>query len=230
MLVNHILETFKCSLITIWFYDGVLPSTALEFMKMVNQRQLRIKSFYCHIKSESSELIPRILDECSEVTDSILVSAAVPDDFMYTPSRPFKAKAIDVRFRTNWLKLDSCMSCRNASVELGENSNRTTEIYNSFFTKWMDSDAQLQSLMLSSIEKHEYQMIMNALSNQGTKRAINEYWFEIKRKDESEFFIFTFNRYIRIYTKQAYLENLGVDEENALTRNVATNLQVQEPR
>uniref|UniRef100_A0A1I7UTP9 FTH domain-containing protein n=1 Tax=Caenorhabditis tropicalis TaxID=1561998 RepID=A0A1I7UTP9_9PELO len=91
LLTNHVLDTFKKPIISLEFSDPTLPSTALEIMKMINKRQPCIKSFTYHINSPSSEFIPRIMDECTEVTDSISIYSLFPDDFVYTPSRPFRA-------------------------------------------------------------------------------------------------------------------------------------------
>uniref|UniRef100_A0A1I7UTJ0 F-box domain-containing protein n=1 Tax=Caenorhabditis tropicalis TaxID=1561998 RepID=A0A1I7UTJ0_9PELO len=206
LFASYLLDTFTKPTISIRFWDSTQPALALEFMKMINQRQVSIKAFSYHIIGTSSEVITEILDKCTEVTDSIFISAVFPNDFVYTPPRPFKAKELRVGKTTNWLNLEKFLNCCRITVELGGNSNRTAQIYNSFFTKWMDSDAPLQKLQLSNFEESEGRLIMDALSNQGTKRTINEHWFEIKRKNGSEFFIYEYHRDIKIFTKQAYLE------------------------
>uniref|UniRef100_A0A1I7UTI7 FBA_2 domain-containing protein n=1 Tax=Caenorhabditis tropicalis TaxID=1561998 RepID=A0A1I7UTI7_9PELO len=228
LLANHMLNTFKCSFITISLLERALPQTAWKFMKMINQRKLSIESFSYYINAESTEFIPRILDECTEVTDYIVVKATFPDDFLYTPPRPFKAKYLSAWETSNWLNLESSLNCRDVSVDLDKISNRTTETYSLFFSKWMDSDTPLQKLTFYSIEEPEYRKIMDALSNQGTKRIIDEHWIEVTRRNESKLFINTLHKLIFIYTEQAYLEKLKWDEEQELAEKLSTSLQVQE--
>uniref|UniRef100_A0A1I7UTI4 FBA_2 domain-containing protein n=2 Tax=Caenorhabditis tropicalis TaxID=1561998 RepID=A0A1I7UTI4_9PELO len=231
VLANHMLDTFKCSVVTLSFYNGMMTEEAWEFMKMIKQRRLSICSLGYHIDSESTEFIPRVLDECTEVTDTIYIKTIFPEDFFYTPPRPFKAKELRLWRTTNWFKLENSLSCHEVSIELGRSSNRTAQDYNSFLTIWMDSDAPLQKLTYHSIQEPEYRTIMNALGNQGTKRVIDVYWTEVTRRDKSEFFINACfcNAYsICIYKKQAYLEMLRKDEERALAKNLANNLRVRE--
>uniref|UniRef100_A0A1I7UTL1 F-box domain-containing protein n=1 Tax=Caenorhabditis tropicalis TaxID=1561998 RepID=A0A1I7UTL1_9PELO len=225
LLANHMLDTFKCSFICITFFEEAVPSTAWDLMKMINQRKLSIKSFSYYIKSESFEFIPRILDECTEVTDFIFISACFPDDFVYTPSRPFKTKDIRVCETTNWFNLESCMSSLQIVVELGKTSNRTAETYNSFFSKWMDSDVRLQSLTFYSIEEDQYQTIMDTLGKQGTTRTIDKDWIELTRRNGSEFFIHPLHGFISIHTKQAYSEIMRL---HAKARQLDIDLQAQD--
>uniref|UniRef100_A0A1I7UTP7 F-box domain-containing protein n=1 Tax=Caenorhabditis tropicalis TaxID=1561998 RepID=A0A1I7UTP7_9PELO len=212
LLANYVLDTFQKSTISITVMKPTLPASALEFMKMINQKKLSIKTFYYHIDSESSEFIPKILDECTEVTDEIVMHAFFPDDFVYTPSRPFKAKDFRVKFISNWFNLENFLSCRRIDVKFMEPSNRTAETYKSFFTKWMDSeDAQLQRLYLSSIEDTEKQLIMDAIKNQGTTREISDKRTEVTRENGSQLYVYKGTHFIEIITKQMYLENY--DEE-----------------
>uniref|UniRef100_A0A1I7UTI9 F-box domain-containing protein n=1 Tax=Caenorhabditis tropicalis TaxID=1561998 RepID=A0A1I7UTI9_9PELO len=206
LLSAYLLVTFKKTTVSLEFLYQTPPAAALKFMKMINQRQRHITSVVYHIYEISSEFIPRILNECTEVTDCIVVSSTFPDDFEYTPPRPFKAKEFKVGLRNNWFNLEKFMNCRRISIQLGDNSNRTARIYNSFFSKWMDSDAPLQYLMFYSIEGPEYRTIMKALDNQGTKRELEQGWMVLKRRNGSEFFIKKYSRSVYIYTKQAYLE------------------------
>uniref|UniRef100_A0A1I7UTJ2 F-box domain-containing protein n=1 Tax=Caenorhabditis tropicalis TaxID=1561998 RepID=A0A1I7UTJ2_9PELO len=208
---GYLLDTFLKSTISIGFDDPTLSATVLEFMKIINQRKLSIETFNYSLTEDSSEFIPRILDECSEVTDSIDIHAISPN-FMYTPPRPFKAEILCVWKTTNWLNLEDFMSCHRVVVELGKNSNRTAETYNSFFASWMNSDARLQELTFHSIEKQEYRTIMSAVSNQGTLQRLGKEWIEVKRRNGLEFFIYTFRVYMIIYTKQAYLEEMRKQE------------------
>uniref|UniRef100_A0A1I7UTK9 F-box domain-containing protein n=1 Tax=Caenorhabditis tropicalis TaxID=1561998 RepID=A0A1I7UTK9_9PELO len=228
LLANHMFDTFKCSFISITFFDEAVPSTAWELMKMINQRKLYIKSFSYYANAESSEFIPRILDECTEVTDSIFISAFFPDDFVYTPSRPFKAKKIRVWKTTNWFNLENFMSSPRVIVEIGKSSKRTAETYDSFFTKWMDSDVPLQKLTFYFIEENDYQTIIDALDKQGTVRRVEADWFEVTRRNGSEFFYHTFAGFIKICTKQAYLEKVRKDGERAAARQIAIDHQALE--
>uniref|UniRef100_A0A1I7UTL5 F-box domain-containing protein n=1 Tax=Caenorhabditis tropicalis TaxID=1561998 RepID=A0A1I7UTL5_9PELO len=206
LLVAYLLDTFKKASVSVLFYDVILPSSAYEFIKMINQRQLCINSVIYIICGHSSEFIPRILDECTEVAECIIVRADFTDDFEYTPPRPFKAKVFHVGLSNNWFNLEKFMTCRYIAVELDEDSKRNGQDFNLFFTKWMNSDVPLQNVKFSTTKEPEYQMIMNALDNQGTKRELEEGWIELKRGDGSEFFIEETPDAIEIFTKQAYLK------------------------
>uniref|UniRef100_A0A1I7UTP8 F-box domain-containing protein n=1 Tax=Caenorhabditis tropicalis TaxID=1561998 RepID=A0A1I7UTP8_9PELO len=210
VLAGHLLDSFKVSEISVAFTDPTLSASVLEFMKMINQRQVSIQKFSYQVNGDSSEFIPRILDECTEVTDFISISAFFPDDFVYIPSRKFKATSFYVGSRTNWFDLGSFMNCRRITMKLSIESNRTVQCWSSIFTKWMDSDVGLQRLTLTHIEESGKQLIMEALSHQGTSRFIEEYMTEMKRRDGSEFFIYAFDNFIVIHTKQAYLERLRI--------------------
>uniref|UniRef100_A0A1I7UTN4 F-box domain-containing protein n=1 Tax=Caenorhabditis tropicalis TaxID=1561998 RepID=A0A1I7UTN4_9PELO len=228
-LAEYLLDTFTNSTSSIYFNPPTQPSAVLKFMKMINQRQGSINLIDYQLKGDSSEFIPKILDECTEVTGYISIDGVFPDDFVYTPPRPFKAKQLSVGSINNWFNLENFMSCSRICLFLGKNSNRTAETYNSFFQNWINSDVPLQELTLGSFEEPEKQLIMDALNNQGTMKKTDEEWFELERETGSEFFIhipvfdfdlpFTPNQ-ITIYTKQAYLEQLREEEEeeNALAR------------
>uniref|UniRef100_A0A1I7UTL0 F-box domain-containing protein n=1 Tax=Caenorhabditis tropicalis TaxID=1561998 RepID=A0A1I7UTL0_9PELO len=173
LMAGYLLDTFKKSTILLSFYDTPAAS-ALDFIKMINQRQLCITLVEYHLfVTQSSEFFPRILDECTEVTDSIWINAIFPDEFEYTPSRPFKAKEFCVCHSNNWFDLEKFMSCHHIVLQLNENPTRTVETYTSFFTNWMDSeDAPLQKLTLYHVEDHEFQFIMDAVNNLFVSRFI----------------------------------------------------------
>uniref|UniRef100_A0A1I7UTR4 F-box domain-containing protein n=1 Tax=Caenorhabditis tropicalis TaxID=1561998 RepID=A0A1I7UTR4_9PELO len=200
LFCNHMLDTFKS--ITVSFLDKTLPSTAWEFMKMA--KKVSIKSFNYCATGDSSEFIPRILDECTEVTDSITICVRFPDDFFYIPPRPFKATEFYITRNTNWFNLESFLSCRNVIIELIAKSNRTRQTYESFFNKWMDSDVRLERLTFSSTQPSENHMIMQALHNQGNLWIIDDEWIEMNRSNGSDFFINHSLDYIHIYTKERY--------------------------
>uniref|UniRef100_A0A1I7UTS2 F-box domain-containing protein n=1 Tax=Caenorhabditis tropicalis TaxID=1561998 RepID=A0A1I7UTS2_9PELO len=195
--------------------------------EMINQKKLTIGKLNYHITGDSSEFIPRVLDECTEVTDMIWIDAKFPDDFEYTSPRPFKSEEFRVDKTVNWFNLAEFMSCRHITVQLLHMRPRTEQYWSSFFTKWMDSDARLQKLTFYFIEEPEFRKIMNVLGNQGTKRTIDEKWFEIKRRDGSEYFIEAFTTSIDIYTKHAYLEKLKRKEAfDELARKIGINLRI----
>uniref|UniRef100_A0A1I7UTJ4 FBA_2 domain-containing protein n=2 Tax=Caenorhabditis tropicalis TaxID=1561998 RepID=A0A1I7UTJ4_9PELO len=169
-------------------------------MNMINQRKLTIERLYYHITGNSSEYIPRILDECTEVNNSVCIDAKFPDDFAYTPLRPFKTEHFGADKTVNWLNLEGFLNCRRITAYLFHWKTRTEQYWSSFFTKWMDSDARLEKLMLCFLEAPEFRNIMNALGK----------------------------HYIVVYTKQAYLEKMNKKKEFALARKLATNLRVKD--
>uniref|UniRef100_A0A1I7UTM2 FBA_2 domain-containing protein n=2 Tax=Caenorhabditis tropicalis TaxID=1561998 RepID=A0A1I7UTM2_9PELO len=206
MLVNYLLDTFTMLTISVEFFDPIKPASALELIKMFYQRKVSIKSLRYQISRDSSEFISKILDECTKVTDYVSINAVHPNLLVYTPPRPFKTKMFRVWGTTNWFNLESFISCRCIFLNPGDNSNRTAETYSLFFNKWMDSDVRLQKLTLYFLEQPEYQMIMNALSNQGTKRIIDKDWIEVTRRNGSEFLIEAVPKIVVIYSKQGYLD------------------------
>uniref|UniRef100_A0A1I7UTN6 F-box domain-containing protein n=1 Tax=Caenorhabditis tropicalis TaxID=1561998 RepID=A0A1I7UTN6_9PELO len=212
-LAGYLLDTFTNPISSMYFHPQTEPVDVWEFIKMINERQGSIKSIEYYLPDASSEFIPKILDECTEVTDYIWIHGIFSDDFVYTPPRPFKAKKLSVGSINNLFNLEKFMSCRCVQVEVGKNSNRTTQTYSSFFTKWMDSDVALQELSLGIMQKSEEPLIMDALSNQfRNHEKIKENWFELKRRNESEFIIHNnCHILITIYTKQAYLEKVMKD-------------------
>uniref|UniRef100_A0A1I7UTM3 FBA_2 domain-containing protein n=1 Tax=Caenorhabditis tropicalis TaxID=1561998 RepID=A0A1I7UTM3_9PELO len=165
MFASYLLETFtNKSTISVTFHDST--RLALEYMKMANERQVSIKMFRYQTRGEhSSEIISKILDECTEVTDVISIDAFRPDDFVYIPPRPFKTKELYVWKTTNWFNLEEFMSCRWIFLELSDNSNRTAETYNLFFNKWMNLDVRLQALTLYISKESDRRSIMDALKN-----------------------------------------------------------------
>uniref|UniRef100_A0A1I7UTQ8 F-box domain-containing protein n=1 Tax=Caenorhabditis tropicalis TaxID=1561998 RepID=A0A1I7UTQ8_9PELO len=215
LLAQYVLDTFTKLSIHAIFSEPILPSTALEFMKLINQKKASIQSFYYDIDSESSEFIPRILDECIEVTDSILIHADFPDDFIYTPPRPFKVRELRVSERTNWLNLESFMNCRRISLQLGKNTNRTPQSWNTFFRNWLESDTRLEDFSCIYVEDTDFPLIVDGLSNEGTKERFGgaEEWIDVKRRDGSEFVIGRSLNAIHIWTKQAHLKHLLKQEE-----------------
>uniref|UniRef100_A0A1I7UTL3 F-box domain-containing protein n=1 Tax=Caenorhabditis tropicalis TaxID=1561998 RepID=A0A1I7UTL3_9PELO len=208
LLAGHLLDTFKISTTSLEFNDTP-PCVTLDFLKMINERPHCIRSVaYCRNVTRYSRFIPRIMDECTEVTDLIWIDAIVPDNVVYTPPRPFKAKELRVWKATGWFNFESFMISLRIDVGLEYIANRTAQSYNSFFTKWMDSDTRLQEVTLSNIKHSEYKKIMDALNNQGTQRTLENDWIEVKRRNGSEFFFRRTSMSIDIYTKKAYLEVL----------------------
>uniref|UniRef100_A0A1I7UTA2 F-box domain-containing protein n=1 Tax=Caenorhabditis tropicalis TaxID=1561998 RepID=A0A1I7UTA2_9PELO len=212
LLIGHLLDIFPKATFTVGFYESSEHKLMLEFMKMINQRRLPIKTLYFMLTSNSSELRSEILDECLEVTDYIMMHTAFPDDFVYTPSRPFKAEKMRILRQTPWFDLESFINCRSVSVQLSEHSQWTSQYWNSFFTNWMDSDAPLQRLMLHSMIESENRSILDEMRKQGSHNK-TDVLMEMKRGNGSEFFIYHRPHFIDIYTKQAYLENLEEIEQ-----------------
>uniref|UniRef100_A0A1I7UTK1 F-box domain-containing protein n=1 Tax=Caenorhabditis tropicalis TaxID=1561998 RepID=A0A1I7UTK1_9PELO len=198
LLTNHLLDTFRISTISVTFSKPTISASAFKFMQMINQRELSIKSFY-YEAGASPEFVSKILDECTEVTDKVGIVAWFPYAYLYIPARPFKATKLRINGNFNWSNLESFLNCRYVSIQFWENSTRTLQFYNSFFTKWMDSDARLQKLK-GILQKLEYN------------------WIEMIRSDETQFFIENTRSSITIYTKQAYLERLKKIEQRALAR------------
>uniref|UniRef100_A0A1I7UTJ1 F-box domain-containing protein n=1 Tax=Caenorhabditis tropicalis TaxID=1561998 RepID=A0A1I7UTJ1_9PELO len=182
--VGYLLDTFRKPSISVEFHHKALPTSALEFMRMMKQRKLFVNSLYYYIKSDSSEFIPKILDECTEVTDSIWIGGSFPDDFVYTPPRPFKAKEFHVDTSSNWFNLDSFMSCRRV-FKLNKPSNQAPESWNTFFRNWLDSDAPLETLWCFEINVSDFPLMVDGLSNGIHKKGAIE-WIEVKRRDGSE--------------------------------------------
>uniref|UniRef100_A0A1I7UTP4 FBA_2 domain-containing protein n=1 Tax=Caenorhabditis tropicalis TaxID=1561998 RepID=A0A1I7UTP4_9PELO len=206
------------------------PLSALKLLEIINEKKLSIEKFYHHIISDSSELIPKILDECVDVTESVQIGGNYPDRFVYTPPRPFKTERLHVSGSTNWLNLESFMSCRDLYVQFGEVSNQTEQSFNSFFTKWMNSKVPLQTLSLNGMKPSELRFIINILNNiqlvfenlfltpilfvfRVTMWRLNRNWYGMKQRDELEFFIKLSSDSIEIHTKQSYLEYLKKEEE-----------------
>uniref|UniRef100_A0A1I7UTK0 F-box domain-containing protein n=1 Tax=Caenorhabditis tropicalis TaxID=1561998 RepID=A0A1I7UTK0_9PELO len=172
LVANHLLDTCRISTISAAFFKPTISASPWKFMQMINRRQLSIKSFYYEVGA-SPEYVSKILDECTEVTDNVVIIGWFPDDYVYTPSRQFNATKLRVYGNFNWSNLESFMNCRYATVQFGENSTRTAQFYNSFFTKWMDSGARLQRLTLKCMKQSENQLIMNALKESNRKSELN---------------------------------------------------------
>uniref|UniRef100_A0A1I7UTN3 FBA_2 domain-containing protein n=1 Tax=Caenorhabditis tropicalis TaxID=1561998 RepID=A0A1I7UTN3_9PELO len=206
MLAHHLLDTFKKTFIHISFSDKTQPAWALRFMKMLNKRQASIRSFRYYIPSDSSEFIPRILDECTEVTDTIWISADFPDDFNYVSPRPFKATELHVGKTGNWMNLENFVNCRQIEIHSYKTLNWTPQSWNKFFRNWINSDAQLEDLRCEKIEESDFPLMVDGLSDEGIKHSEYYEWIEVKRRDGSEFVIGrTFNR-VFIETRVKHLE------------------------
>uniref|UniRef100_A0A1I7UTP3 FBA_2 domain-containing protein n=1 Tax=Caenorhabditis tropicalis TaxID=1561998 RepID=A0A1I7UTP3_9PELO len=213
LLANYLLDTFKKPSIYARFSETTLFATAWEFMRIINQRGLCTKMIYYYITSESSEFIPRILDECTEVTDLISIKATFPDDFVYTPSRPFKVAVLRISLTpTNWLNLQHFLSCREISVSFSMSSNRDPQLFNTFFRNWLDSDSPLKRFLYFQRDI-AFAPIINGLSNEGINEGFNNEWIEVKRRDGSEFVIGRDLNYIYIMTKHNHLEHMWRQEQ-----------------
>uniref|UniRef100_A0A1I7UTK8 F-box domain-containing protein n=1 Tax=Caenorhabditis tropicalis TaxID=1561998 RepID=A0A1I7UTK8_9PELO len=208
LLINYLLDTFKNPSISVQIFDSTLPATVLDFMKIINQKKLWIKSFTYINTTRSSEFLARILDECTKVTDLIWIYSFVPDADVYTPPSPFKAKELRVGFTANWLNLESFMSCPNIFLEAGTNLTRTPQSWNTFFRKWIDSDATLEHLSCDFIQISQFPMMVDGLSNAGIQQRGTNEWIEGKRRDGLEFVIGRTGKYLHVMTKQAHLEHL----------------------
>uniref|UniRef100_A0A1I7UTN1 FBA_2 domain-containing protein n=3 Tax=Caenorhabditis tropicalis TaxID=1561998 RepID=A0A1I7UTN1_9PELO len=212
MLAHHLLDTFKKPIISMTFEkNSTLPSTAWNLLKMINERQASIRSFRYYITSESSEFIPKILDECTEVVDYIRINANFPDDFNYTSPRPFIAEELHVGKTTNWMNLEDFMNCRRIELRPSKKSNRTPKYWNTFFRNWINSDARLEYLSCDKIKLSDFPLIVNELSDGGIQQKGTHIWIEVKRRDGSEFVIgrtWGFDNCMYIKTKKEHLETL----------------------
>uniref|UniRef100_A0A1I7UTP1 F-box domain-containing protein n=1 Tax=Caenorhabditis tropicalis TaxID=1561998 RepID=A0A1I7UTP1_9PELO len=215
LLANCVLDIFNKPTISKSFQNPTVPSSAIKFMKMINQRKLCIKSFDYSITTPSSEFIKQILNECTEVTDSVSMDAEFPDDFVYIPPRPFKTTKLYVIFTisTNWLNLEYFMNCRRITLHIGANSNRTPKSWNTFLRNWIDSDSPLEDFAFYYIERSNFLLIVNGLSNEGIQQRGDDEWIDVKRKNGSEFVIGRNGGCIYIWTKQAHLEHLRRQEQ-----------------
>uniref|UniRef100_A0A1I7UTM0 F-box domain-containing protein n=1 Tax=Caenorhabditis tropicalis TaxID=1561998 RepID=A0A1I7UTM0_9PELO len=212
LLAAHLLDTFPKSTVSVTFYFPTLPASALEFMKMVNQRQLCIKSFSYSIMSQSSEFIPRILDECTEVTDSISINTSFPDDFIYTPPRPFKAREFSVGISANWFNIESFLNCRRIIIKL-RSSYRTPQEWNTFLKNWINSDVPLEYLWTLYISDTLFPKVIDGLRHQGIQKEGSDEWIEVTRRDGSDYVIGR-NEEDDLYvmTKKEHLEHLQNQE------------------
>uniref|UniRef100_A0A1I7UTA3 F-box domain-containing protein n=1 Tax=Caenorhabditis tropicalis TaxID=1561998 RepID=A0A1I7UTA3_9PELO len=220
LLVGHVLDTFPKATFTLAFYDPPRPELTLKLMKTLNQRKLQIKTLYYMITLNPSKFVPKILDECTKVTDYIRMRSLFPDDFVYNPIRPFKAATMEIYRINPWFELESFLYCGYVDVQLSDHSERTAWDWSSFFTNWMDYDTPLQRFELHDMKKSETQLVLDELRKQGISRIISDSLFEIKKENGSEFFIRYNSYYVGIYTKQAYLEYLEEIERRKRLRRV----------
>uniref|UniRef100_A0A1I7UPP6 FBA_2 domain-containing protein n=1 Tax=Caenorhabditis tropicalis TaxID=1561998 RepID=A0A1I7UPP6_9PELO len=164
LLTAHLLDTYRKSTVSVEFCYPTQPALAWEFMKMVNQRRVPVKSFSFLIYAASSEFIPKILDECTEVTDLIWFNAMLPDNFFYTPPRPFKATEFRVNIATKWFDPQSFMSCRRIILKINRNSTWTAQWWNAFIQNWIDSDVALEYLSCNHTESSNFLEMISGLS------------------------------------------------------------------
>uniref|UniRef100_A0A1I7UTL9 F-box domain-containing protein n=1 Tax=Caenorhabditis tropicalis TaxID=1561998 RepID=A0A1I7UTL9_9PELO len=188
LLTDYLLDIFRKQSISVAFFYPTQPASALEFMQMINERKLFVESFSYFIMSPSSEFIPRILDECTEVTNSIYINAIFPDDFVYTPPRPFKVREFRVGLTSGWFNLESFMSCRRIIFERGDYSYRAPQSWNTFLRNWIDSDARLEYMLCSHTVGSDFPQIVDGLRNEEIQEMSDD-WIDVKRRDGSEFVI-----------------------------------------
>uniref|UniRef100_A0A1I7T424 F-box domain-containing protein n=1 Tax=Caenorhabditis tropicalis TaxID=1561998 RepID=A0A1I7T424_9PELO len=205
LLISHLLETYRKPAVSVKFYYPTQPVMVWEFMRMVNQRRVCVKSFSCLISWDSSEFIPKILDECTEVTDFIQFNAMLRNDFFYTPPRPFKATEFRVNVTSNWFNPEGFMSCRRIILQVGERSKYTAQWWNAFIQKWIDSDVPLEHLSCNHNGLSDFQSMIKGLSQPGIEQMTDG--VVVKRRDRSEFVISsTLDRFF-IMTKEEHTEH-----------------------
>uniref|UniRef100_A0A1I7UTM5 F-box domain-containing protein n=1 Tax=Caenorhabditis tropicalis TaxID=1561998 RepID=A0A1I7UTM5_9PELO len=190
MLAHHVLDTFRKPTISVECYFPALPTTVRDFMKMANQQKVSIESFEYNLGGASFEFISRILDECTEVTDSIKIYSIFPDNFVYNSPRPFKAKNLYVSETINWMNLKNFVNCRHIDLPVTRKPNRTPQSWNTFFRFWLDSDSPLEYLRCCKVEASDFPLMVDGLSNEGIQRDSGDAeWIDLKRRDGSEFVI-----------------------------------------
>uniref|UniRef100_A0A1I7UTA6 FBA_2 domain-containing protein n=1 Tax=Caenorhabditis tropicalis TaxID=1561998 RepID=A0A1I7UTA6_9PELO len=199
LLTAHVLDTFSISSITMTFLHEALPSSAWQLMKIINQRQANVRFLLCLMKTDSSEFLPRFLDECTEVTGCIRIPVCFPDVFVFTPSRPFKTREFRVKGKCDWLNIDSLINCRIIQLEFRKTSNRTAKCWKRFFDNWKNG------LSLSCYGESEYEVMIGGLIDGGTETEIECLLSEVKRRDGSEFMVKGYTGF-HVMPKQAYLE------------------------
>uniref|UniRef100_A0A1I7UTL6 F-box domain-containing protein n=1 Tax=Caenorhabditis tropicalis TaxID=1561998 RepID=A0A1I7UTL6_9PELO len=205
LLANHLLDTFRKPTISVGFHFPTEPLSAWEFMKMINKRKLCVKSFTYDTFRPSSKFIPRILDECTEVTDLIYIKTIFPEDFVYTPPRLFKVREFCVSVTFNWFDIESFTSCRRIIIH---ETYRSPEYWNTFFRNWMDSEAPLEYMSCRLKGIFDFPLIVDGLSNEEIKQKKGDEWIEVKRKNGSEFVIGMTSNILFIETKEKHLENV----------------------
>uniref|UniRef100_A0A1I7UTN5 FBA_2 domain-containing protein n=1 Tax=Caenorhabditis tropicalis TaxID=1561998 RepID=A0A1I7UTN5_9PELO len=188
VVAQHLLDTFRKPTIYVAFYDPALPSTAWEFMKIINERKLSVKSFVYRITEDSSEFIPRIMDECTEITDCIWINAIFRDE------------------KTNWINLENFLNCRRIILHLNKNSNLTPHSWNTFLRNWINSDAQLECLCCYNIKPTDFLLMVDGLSDEGINRRRAYEWVDVKRRDGTEFVIGRIFDYMYLETREEHLE------------------------
>uniref|UniRef100_A0A1I7UTK7 F-box domain-containing protein n=1 Tax=Caenorhabditis tropicalis TaxID=1561998 RepID=A0A1I7UTK7_9PELO len=207
LLTDYLLDTFKNPSISVAVFDRTPPATVLELMKIINQRKLCVKSFQYHMSS-ASEFFSRILDECTEVTDTIYIKTIFPEDFIYTPPRPFKVKLFQVGFTANWFNLEDFLNCSRIILQLNRDVNRTAQSWNTLFRNWIDSNARLEYLSFFMFREFEFPLMVEGLSNEGIQQKGIDEWIEVKRRDGSEFVIGRAWNAMYIMNKQEHLNHL----------------------
>uniref|UniRef100_A0A1I7UTR5 F-box domain-containing protein n=1 Tax=Caenorhabditis tropicalis TaxID=1561998 RepID=A0A1I7UTR5_9PELO len=73
LLAGHVLDTFRKPTISVKFSDPTLPSTVSEFINMIHERHLSMKTFTHNIIRSTSQFVPEIVYKCTEVTDFISI-------------------------------------------------------------------------------------------------------------------------------------------------------------
>uniref|UniRef100_A0A1I7UTA0 FBA_2 domain-containing protein n=2 Tax=Caenorhabditis tropicalis TaxID=1561998 RepID=A0A1I7UTA0_9PELO len=222
LLANHAFDVFPKSTISVEFSPTAEPATALNVMKIINQRRMCIKEL--KYSNERSELASEILDESTEVTDTIKMFTIFPDDFIYMPPRPFKAIKFSGNRIDHWFNI--VFDFRRVSFKFNKNVDRTAQFWNTFFNSWRNR--RLQCFSVHNIGYSEYELMVERLSDgfvqnilflivtytfRGAKKRITGAWFEVKTGDGAEFmFCYSILHFSHIMTKQAYLEYLKKGE------------------
>uniref|UniRef100_A0A1I7UTR7 F-box domain-containing protein n=1 Tax=Caenorhabditis tropicalis TaxID=1561998 RepID=A0A1I7UTR7_9PELO len=73
LLAGHVLDEFPKSTLSISFSDRILPTSVLEFINMIHQRKLSMKTFTYNIPKDASVFVPEILDKCAKVADFVSI-------------------------------------------------------------------------------------------------------------------------------------------------------------
>uniref|UniRef100_A0A1I7UTR0 FBA_2 domain-containing protein n=1 Tax=Caenorhabditis tropicalis TaxID=1561998 RepID=A0A1I7UTR0_9PELO len=179
-----------------------------DFFKLSERLRAHLKTHHYIIPQQivvRLSRFPQIAPQARpHVTYKDLSFSTFPDDFVYTPPRPFKVKQFCVRDSANWFKLENFMNCLQINLGYGRNY-RTPQSWNTFFRNWIDSDARLGYLWCSNIVVTEFPQIIEGLSNEGIQQQGTDEWIEVKRRDGSEYFIGRTGDDMYILTKQSHL-------------------------